>query len=217
MHVPLLRTRECSSRDFTRAANLPVKMTQSLADVIFESAPTEASEEEQLAWCEEQMTELCGALENERENSSRLEEQLRHERAEISKLRAALAASERAAAEEPGAGSKRISNTTGSRVRVPKQLPFGAATLSSAIGGSAITFLKSIPLFQQFSEAQLSRLQNSLVAKNFPMGTRIIEQGDGGDHFYIIVQVGEGGARGSPKIAVPLRERGVCRREKSTC
>ena len=100
---------------------------------------------------------------------------------------------------------------------MPKQLPFGAATLSSAIGGSAITFLKSIPLFQQFSEAQLSRLQNSLVAKNFPMGTRIIEQGDGGDHFYIIVQVGEGGARGSLKIAVPLRERGVCRREKSTC
>ena len=45
-------------------------MTQSLVDVIFESAPTEASEEEQLAWCEEQMTELCGALENERENKS---------------------------------------------------------------------------------------------------------------------------------------------------
>jgi hypothetical protein len=180
-------------------------MTQALIDVIFESAPTEASEEEQLAWCEEQMTELCGALENERENSQRLEDQLRHERAEISKLRAALAASERAAADEPGAegssrdfsGSKRLSKTTGSRVRVPKQLPFGAATLSSAIGGSAITFLKSIPLFQQFSEAQLSRLQNSLVAKNFPMGTRIIEQGEGGDHFYIIVQVGDG-ARGSP-------------------
>ena len=67
-------------------------MTQALIDVIFESAPTEASEEEQLAWCEEQMTELCGALENERENSQRLEDQLRHERAEISKLRAALAA-----------------------------------------------------------------------------------------------------------------------------
>ena len=77
----------------------------------------------------------------------------------------------------------------------------GMGINKTAIGGFA--FLKSIPLFQTLSEAQLSKLSTSLETRRFEDGDVIIRQDDPGHSFYI-VESGEvvvtraGESNGSP-------------------
>ncbi|KAJ1444660.1 cyclic nucleotide-binding-like protein, partial [Pelagophyceae sp. CCMP2097] len=61
--------------------------------------------------------------------------------------------------------------------------------------------LRSIPLFQSFTEAQLETLHGSLEVRAFAPGARIIEQGAaGGNEFYII-------ARGRVRVSVATAKR----------
>ena len=50
-----------------------------------------------------------------------------------------------------------------------------------------LAFLKSIPLFQNFSETQMSRLVTHLSPENFEDGDLIIKQGDPGETFYVVL------------------------------
>ena len=52
------------------------------------------------------------------------------------------------------------------------------------VGG--FSFLKSIPILQSLSEAQLSKLSASLESRRFMDGDVIINQGDPGNTFYVI-------------------------------
>ena len=83
-------------------------------------------------------------------------------------------------------------------------------TRNAAIGGFA--FLKSIPLFQTLSEAQLSKLSTSLETRLFENSDVIIRQGDAGHSFYIVesgevvvTRVGESkGSPGSESVLMTL-------------
>ena len=48
-------------------------------------------------------------------------------------------------------------------------------------------FLKKVPLFQSLKDRQLQRLADRMVERDYPAGTVIVEQGHGGEGFFVLV------------------------------
>jgi CRP-like cAMP-binding protein len=96
-----------------------------------------------------------------------------------------------------------------------KQAPGGGGLNSGGLRVGGFSFLKSIPLLQSLSEAQLSKLSASLESRRFAQGDVIIQQGDPGHTFYVIESgevvvtlaqggAGEGGRPASPTTLMTL-------------
>lgn len=60
------------------------------------------------------------------------------------------------------------------------------ATASSSQTMARIEFLRRVPLLQNLSNEQISKLAGALSAQSYSDGSYIIRQGDRGDNFYII-------------------------------
>lgn len=50
-----------------------------------------------------------------------------------------------------------------------------------------VSFLHNVPLFQSLSKKQLEQLASWLIRREFPAGKAIVEQGKGGEGFFVIV------------------------------
>lgn len=63
-----------------------------------------------------------------------------------------------------------------------------SAMKEKLIKHQTFTFLKQVPLFEKLSEAELAKLANEMVEKDYPKGTTIISPGQIGAGLYIIMK-----------------------------
>lgn len=58
---------------------------------------------------------------------------------------------------------------------------------STFSGEECLAALKAVPLFNELSDSVLAMVATTVLFREAPAGTRIIEEGEQGDHLYIIL------------------------------
>jgi CRP-like cAMP-binding protein len=66
--------------------------------------------------------------------------------------------------------------------------PLSSIDAAAEVSTDRIELLRGVPIFAPLAAPALERLAKALVERNVEAGTAVFEEGDPGDHFYVIAE-----------------------------